>query len=226
METAFVFDMDGTVINNMDYHFKAWRRIVDELGGKLDDKALRKQLYGKNEEVLRRIFSDDSFTAQQLEEISERKEVYYRDLYKGHIKLIPGLDAFLEKSHQLNIPMALGTASYIRNIDLVLDTLHIRKYFKAIVSAGDVSKSKPDPETFLMAAKKLKISPANCIVFEDVPKGVEAAANAGMKAVVITTQHNPQEFNGCSNVLAIIPDYLELNPVELMQRSFHKRGQP
>jgi len=218
--------MDGTVINNMDYHFKAWRRIVDELGGKLDDQSLRKQLYGKNEEVLRRIFGDDVFSKEELESISERKEEYYRALYKDHIRLIKGLDEFLEASYQLNIPMAMGTASYVRNIDLVLDTLHIRKYFKAIVSAGDVTKSKPDPETFLLAAKKLKVPPANCIVFEDVPKGVEAAANAKMNTVVITTQHQPEEFNGCRNVLQIIPDYAGLQPKELVQRLYAKRGQP
>src|SRR5690242_21918224 len=98
MDTAFVFDMDGTVINNMDYHFKAWRRIVDELRGKLNDQALRKQLYGKNEEVLRRIFGNDAFSKEELENISERKEEYYRALYKDHIQLIKGLDEFLEAS--------------------------------------------------------------------------------------------------------------------------------
>ena len=218
--------MDGTVIDNMEYHFKAWRRIVDELGGKLDDQALRKQLYGKNEEVLRRIFGDNAFSQQELEDISERKEEYYRALYKDHIQLIAGLHEFLESAYQLNIPMALGTASYIRNIDLVLDTLNIRKYFKAIVSAGDVTKSKPDPETFLLAAKRLNMPAANCIVFEDVPKGVEAAANAKMNTVVITTQHKAEEFDGCSNVLKIIPDYAGLEPKDLMQRLTNKRGQP
>jgi beta-phosphoglucomutase len=216
MQTAFIFDMDGTMIDNMRYHFKAWRKITDELNGKLDDAALRSQLYGKNEEVLGRIFGKDAFTPGELEDISERKEVYYRSLYKDHMQLIPGLKEFLERAYRQNIPMALGTASYLRNIDLMLDMTNTRKYFKAIIGAGDVTKSKPDPETYLLAAEKLSMSPADCIVFEDVPKGVEAAANAGMKAVVITTQHEAGDFKGCGNVLRIIHDYVGLDPEEII----------
>ena len=122
---------------------------------------------------------------------------------------MPGLEFFLQESYKQNIPMALATASYLPNVDLVLDTLNIRKYFSAIVSADDVTKSKPDPQTFLLAAERLKVQPADCIVFEDVPKGVEAAANAGMRAVVITTQHKAEDFKAYSNVLRVMPDYFE-----------------
>ncbi len=208
--------MDGTLIDNMDYHFKAWRKIVDELKGNLDDHALREQLYGKNEEVLRRIFGENAFTSEQLEEASEQKEIYYRSFYGPHMKPIAGLKEFLAKAYELNIPVALGTASYLRNIDLMLDTLNIRKYFKVIVSAGDVSNSKPDPETYLLAAEKLQLPPANCIVFEDVPQGVEAAARASMKAVVITTHYTAEDFRRFNNILRIIPDYTGLNPKEIV----------
>lgn len=189
---------------------------MDELGGKLDDAALIKQLYGKNQEVLGRIFGEHAFNEQQLEDISEQKEIYYRHLYKDHMKLIDGLREFFEASHKQNIPMALATASYLPNVDLVLDTLSIRKYFSAIVSACDVTKSKPDPQTFLLAAERLHMQPADCIVFEDVPKGVETAANANMPAVVITTQHKPEEFKEYSNVLKVIHDYVALQPAEII----------
>jgi beta-phosphoglucomutase family hydrolase len=212
---AFIFDMDGTLIDNMDYHYDAWQKIVGELHGNLEGEALRKQLYGKNEEVLGRIFGTETFNAQQLEEISEQKEVYYRELYKPHMKLMPGLEVFLEAAYMQNIPMAVGTASYLRNIDLMLDTLHVRKYFKALVSAGDVSKSKPDPQTFLLAAERLGVPANRCIVFEDVPKGVEAAANAGMKAVVVTTHYQAEDFKGFDNVICIIHDFRHLSLADL-----------
>jgi beta-phosphoglucomutase-like phosphatase (HAD superfamily) len=98
----------------------------------------------------------------------------------------------------------------------MLDATGTRKYFKAIIGAGDVTKSKPDPETYLLAAEKLNIPPQDCIVFEDVPKGVEAAANAGMRSIVITTQHDAKDFKDCRNILKIIPDYVDLDPNEIV----------
>jgi beta-phosphoglucomutase-like phosphatase (HAD superfamily) len=90
-----------------------------------------------------------------------------------------------------------------------LDGLHLRKYFPVVVSAYDVIESKPHPETFLQCAQKLAVVPEDCIVFEDSPKGVEAAARAGMKAVVITTMHTKEEFDN-NNIICFIEDYHNL----------------
>ena len=95
------------------------------------------------------------------------------------------------------------------NVDFVLDNLDLRRYFKAIVSADDVRHSKPDPETFLKAAQLLNLKPGECVVFEDAPKGVEAAANAGMAAVVLTTMHGSEEFLQYNNVLGFVKDYTD-----------------
>ena len=105
--------------------------------------------------------------------------------------------------------MAIGSAAIPFNIDFVLDTLGIRPYFSAIVSADDVTLSKPHPETFLKAAQLLDAAPATCIVFEDVPKGVEAAARAGMPAVVLTTTHPASDFAGLTNVRHYAPDFTD-----------------
>ena len=103
--------------------------------------------------------------------------------------------------------MAIGSAAIPFNIDFVLDNLSLRHYFKAIVSADDVQESKPHPETYLKAAELLKVKPSACIVFEDAPKGVEAALNAGMPAVAITNMHTKEEFKAYSNVLFFFEDY-------------------
>jgi beta-phosphoglucomutase len=99
----------------------------------------------------------------------------------------------------------------------VLDTLNIRHYFTAIVSADDVTLSKPHPETFLKAAAQLQVAPADCLVFEDVPKGAEAAQNAGMKAVVLTTTHQIAEFDALPNVLHFAQDFNDAAIKELLQ---------
>lgn len=139
--------------------------------------------------------------------MSIEKEKQYQEAFRPQLKLIDGLDVFLEEAKQADIPMAIGSAAIMFNIDFVLDGLNIRHYIDAIVSADDVSISKPHPETFIKCAEKLGVAPEHCIVFEDSPKGVEAAAAAGMKAVVITTMHEAHEFASYSNIICFIRDY-------------------
>jgi beta-phosphoglucomutase-like phosphatase (HAD superfamily) len=99
----------------------------------------------------------------------------------------------------------------------VLDNLNIRHFFKAIVSADNVQTSKPHPETYLKAAQLLNIEPGNCLVFEDAPKGVEAAQNAGMPSVVLTLLHDKEEFAPYNNIIQYITDYINLAPTDLLQ---------
>jgi beta-phosphoglucomutase len=113
----------------------------------------------------------------------------------------------LEKAYQKGIPMAIGSAAIPFNIDFVLDNLNIRHYFKVIVSADDVLLSKPNPETFLKAAQLLNVAVNDCIVFEDVPKGAEAAQNAGMDTVILTTTHEKEEFNNYAGIIHFAEDY-------------------
>jgi beta-phosphoglucomutase-like phosphatase (HAD superfamily) len=113
--------------------------------------------------------------------------------------------------------MAIGSAAPPFNIDFVLDNLDLRKYFKIVVSADDVYESKPHPEVFLKAAQLLGVPPSQCIVFEDAPKGVEAAGNADMQCVVLTTMHKREEFSDYHNILLFVKDYTD---PELSQRLF------
>jgi len=205
---AFIFDLNGTMINDMPYHTKAWQNLLNnQLGGNFTWEEVKPQMYGKNQEVLVRMFGPDRFSAEEMDTFSMEKEKAYQQEFLPYLELLPGLHDFLENAYQKGIPMAIGSAAIPFNIDFVLDNLHIRHYFKAIVSADDVELSKPHPETFLKAAHLLGADPAECIVFEDVPKGAEAAANAGMKAVVITTTHEPAEFTHLQNVLYFAPDF-------------------
>jgi beta-phosphoglucomutase len=210
MSKAIIFDMDGTMINNMHYHLLAWERMVEELGHGIRGAELFAQLYGSNKGVVERIFGTDRFSATEIQEISDTKEAYYRELYQPHIKLIDGLEDFLADCHDNHIAMALGTASNMPNINFTLDTLNIRSYFTAVVSADDVQFGKPHPETYLKAAALLGHTAGDCTVFEDVPKGVEAAALAGMQSVVLTTTHTPENFKQFSNIITFIADYTEL----------------
>jgi len=210
MQKAFLFDLNGTIIDDMEFHARAWYNIlVNQLGAKLTWEQVKKEMYGKNEELLIRIFGKDHFTKAQMDEMSFEKERGYQKEFTPHLKLINGLGHFFEKAYEAEIPMAIGSAAIMFNIDYILDGLKLRSYFSTIVSANDVVISKPDPETFLKCADGLQMSYENCIVFEDSPKGVESALRAGMKAVVIKTYHEIHEFEHLPNVLFFIDDYTD-----------------
>lgn len=207
---AFLFDLNGTMINDMAFHNRAWHDILtQDLGASISFDAVKKQMYGKNQDLLERVFGVGHFSQEQIDQISIEKEHRYQAAYKKHLSLIAGLGDFFEKAKQSGIQMAIGSAAIPFNINFVLDNLNIRSYFKAIVSAEDVVYSKPDPETFTKGAEILGVEAKQCIVFEDAPKGVEAAQNAGMKCVVLTTMHTKEEFSAYNNIFAFIEDYTD-----------------
>jgi beta-phosphoglucomutase len=204
--SAFLFDLNGTMINDMPYHIKAWHRILTGLGTDISLERMKEECYGKNEELVERIFPG-RFSASEKTEMSLAKEKNYQEEFKKELRLIEGLHNFLQDSHKAEIKMAIGTAAIMDNVDFVLDGIGIRHYIDAIVSANDVHTSKPHPETFLKCAEALGIAPEDCLVFEDTTKGAECAFNAGMDCVIITTLHHPEEFSTNKNVIGFISNF-------------------
>jgi beta-phosphoglucomutase len=208
---AFLFDLNGTMIDDMDYHTQAWYEIITkDLNKQLSWNEIAREMYGKNKEVLVRIFGHHHFSEEEIIRLSTQKEERYQALYKPKLIGLPGLIPFLEKSKAAGIKMGIGSAAILANIQFVLDGLNIRSFFDSIVGAENVMDSKPAPETFLKGATELTIDPTDCIVFEDAPKGVEAALNAGMKCFVITTMHEKEEFEIYPNVIGFAKNYLSL----------------
>lgn len=205
MFKAILFDLNGTMINDMDYHIKAWYNLLNELGAGLSMEETKLQCYGKNQELLERIFPG-RFSEKEMETMSMEKERKYQQTFRPHLKLIAGLDEFLQENKDTGIKMGIGTAAIRFNVDFVLDGLQLHHYFDSIVTADDVINSKPDPETFLKGAVQLGVLPEECLVFEDSPKGAEAALHAGMKCVAITTMHEPGDFN-TANIIKFISSY-------------------
>lgn len=205
---AFIFDLNGTLIDDMKFHTDAWYEVlVKELGTDLSYETVKAEMYGKNAEVLARLLGEEYFDEDEVKKHSKAKEEKYQSLYKPNLKLLPGLEAFLAKAHEKQTLMAIGSAAIMFNVDFILDNAGIRKYFKALISADEVDLSKPEPETFIKAAEALGVSPEDCLVFEDAPKGVEAAKNAGMDALVITTLHDKDEFSQYDNIIGYVSDY-------------------
>jgi len=218
MIQGFIFDMDGTMVDNMMVHHRAWQRKLAENGLDLTLEEVKESIHGINEEIIERLFGD-RFTPDDRRRIAGEKEAAYRDIFLPELKLLDGLEVFLRAAHAIGIPMGIGTAAPRENVDFVLDNLGLRPLFQSVFDAKMVTKGKPDPEVFLKVAEQLALKPENCLVFEDSPTGAEASRRAGMAAVIVATTHKPEEFAHFENVVRIISDYSALQPAELL-RSF------
>ncbi len=198
--------MDGTMIDNMMVHHKAWQRKLSTLGLDMTIEQVISEIHGVNDEIINRLFGD-RFSAQEVKQIAWDKEKEYRDIFGDKLILIDGLEEFIIECHKLRIPMGIGTAAPAENVDFVLDKLNIRDYFKTVINSNMVSKGKPDPEVFLKVAEGLNIPLSDCLVFEDSPTGALTAENGGSSSIVITTTHKKKEFQHVSSVQGFIKDY-------------------
>lgn len=204
---ALLFDLNGTMVHDMPYHTRAWHQIFVSLGLDISYEDTKKECYGKNEEVIERVMPGVYPLAIRTE-MGWKKEALYRKEFEAELGLIPGLHSFLQYYRAQEKQMAIGSAAIRENVDFVLDGCDIRSYFDAIVSADDVTKSKPHPETFLLCAQRLGVDAVQSLVFEDTPKGVECAVNAGMHTVVILTTHEEEEFEAYAPwIVDYIHDY-------------------
>jgi beta-phosphoglucomutase len=207
-QRAFLFDMDGTIVDNMAYHTRSWLAFFERQGHALDAEAFFRDTAGRHgREIIAKYLGEDADHVTLLAE----KEIVYRDMYGPHLATVAGFDALTASARHSKVALVVGSAAPTENIDFTLDGLDLRQRFDAIVGASDVERGKPHPDVFLKGALLAGALPEHCIVFEDAPLGVEAARRAGMRAVVLTTTLPAEAFAGFDNVIAIVPDFSSLD---------------
>ncbi len=185
MVSAVIFDMDGVLVDNSQVHDETWRIVCEKYGKKESINQIKNIFGGTNEIFVERLLG---ITDKQLaRQIAKEKEALYREVFSKTIKAPDGLIPLLFSLRKKNIRLAVGTSGPKENLDFVLDSLEIRGFFDVLVDESKVNKGKPDPEIYLKVAQELKISPTECVVFEDSIFGLEAAKAAGMKVIAITT---------------------------------------
>ena len=191
---AVLWDADGTLIDTAEHHFRAWKKFADEIDKPFTRDDFAATFGKRNPEVIRQLF-DPNASDETCAEWADRKEAMYREaVHAEGTDLLPGVAALLDGFAARGWPQAIGSSAPKGNLDLLLDVTKTRKYFAAVVAGTDVEKGKPDPEVFLVAAKKLGVAPENCVVFEDAVAGVEAAHAGGMKCVAVTfVGHHPDD---------------------------------
>lgn len=214
---AFIFDMDGTLVDNMQVHTEAWGKLLGENNIEMNAHDFLVKTAGKtNREIMPMVFGEIS--DERLSELAERKESLYRETFLPVRKTVDGVVEFLEAAQKLGIKMAVATAAPVANMEFILDGLDLRKYFGAITTAADVKNGKPDPEVFLKSAEKLAVEPKNCIVFEDALGGFEAAHRAGMQSIGIATVNSIEDILKLDSVVEAHLDFTPLQPEDLIEK--------
>lgn len=201
-----IFDMDGVVVDNHKYHFKAWMAFADKHNFELNEKIYRDKFNGKtNADLFFMIFG--SVTPEEMQAYADEKEGLYKKLYIEHMRAHTGLIDFLEYLQNNKIKIALGTSAPTSNVDFTLDSLKLRKYFEVIIDGSQVQKGKPDPQVYQLCCMKLGLDPKDCVVFEDSLAGLESGERAGCKIVGVATSHEAFELKPKTDL--IIHDFTE-----------------
>ncbi|WP_297706429.1 beta-phosphoglucomutase [uncultured Eudoraea sp.] len=186
-KTGFIFDLDGVIVDTAKYHYLAWKNLADELGIDFTEEDNEKFKGVSRIRCLELLLEmgNISVSKEQFDLwLQEKNEDYLKYISNmDQSEILPDVTKVLGYLKEKGIPMALGSAS--KNAVSILKKVALMPYFDAIVDGTQVSKAKPDPEVFLIAAKKLGVKPVNCVVFEDALAGIEAANTAGMESIGI-----------------------------------------
>jgi beta-phosphoglucomutase len=189
---AALWDMDGTLVDTAEMHFRAWEIVCREQGRAFSRADFAATFGRRNPEIIRILFGD-RFDKQQTAELGDRKEVLYREeAARLGVALLPGVRALLEGLHGAGFRQAIGSSAPRANLELILHLTGIERFLDAVVGMEDTQRGKPDPQVFLVAAQRLGVEPRRCVVLEDAVAGVEAARAGQMKCIAVRfVGHHP-----------------------------------
>ena len=205
---GIIFDMDGVIVDNHVYHYQAWEVLGEKYGKTIDPESYKENLNGRTlREVVRFIFDDEALPEDQIKSIGEEKEALYRELYRPHLQITPGLQEFIADCHAQGVPLVVGTSAPPANVDFTLDGLGIRSSFRQILDERAVTKGKPNPEIYLKCAEAIGLPNERCVVFEDAISGIKAGQAAGSKVVALATSHTREELSAD----LVIDDFVDIN---------------
>ena len=215
MQHAFIFDMDGVIVDSNPTHKIALKQFCKAQGYDLSENDLREKIYGRtNKDWLLNLFGElDNATIQRF---AAEKEALFRELYTD-IKPVKGLVDFLKALDKHQISRAIATSAPRANVDFTLEKTNTGEYFSTILDDSFVTEGKPNPEIYLKSAKALGFDPSRCIVLEDSLSGVKAGKRAGCKVVGITTTHTREELMETD---LVIDDFEGLDPQSLISQLY------
>ena len=212
-EIAVLWDMDGVIVDTASYHFAAWQRVFEKRGVRFTHAEFKRSFGRRNETIIPGIL-DKSMSSAEITAVAKEKEAIFRRLGRNKIQPFPGAVNLIRHLAERRVKMALVSSTPARNIEVVLSGLGIADLFQTVISGEDVTKGKPDPEGYLLAAERLGIRAERCVVIEDSTAGVSAAKRAGMHCVALTNTRPRSKLARAD----LIIDSLEIIGVDDLKR--------
>jgi beta-phosphoglucomutase len=211
MLRAVIFDFNGIIVDDEPIHFELFQRVLNEEAIHLNEQDYYDRYLGCDD---RGAFTTayrehgQALSQSKLDQLIERKAAYYREEIKSKIRVFPGIQTLVSTLAK-KLPLAIASGALRHEIEIILSSIGLRANFRAIVSAEDVTRGKPEPEIFLKALAQLNaalnsdhpISPAECLVIEDSKEGIRGARRAGMKCLAVTNSHPPELLNEADSII-------------------------
>ncbi len=217
-ECALVFDMDGVIVENHEWHFKAWLEFCRRHGLQLSEEEFYTKIFGgTNHDLLIRLFGN-TLTESDIQRMGEEKEAVYREMYGPHVVPVTGVVEFIRSSKAEGFSVALATSAPASNVSFTLCHTGLQGMFEVIVESSQVRHGKPHPEIYLKAASLLQLEPRQCVVFEDSLPGIESAVIAGCKVIGVSTT---LPANRIAHANHVINDFTEFRKIISIIRSWY-----
>lgn len=202
---AILWDLDGVLVDSMDFHYQAFRDVLTRRGRELSRAEYLGTIIGlRNDAIFKRMLPGTSVGV--VVELASQKEEAFRRLIAGRAQPLPGSAELVRRAKDAGLFQAIVSSTPRENIALMLRSLALENSFDAIVGEEDATRGKPDPEGFLVAARLLGIAPAECVVIEDAPEGIAAGKAAGMRCIGVTTTRPAEKLSQADLVVATLED--------------------
>ena len=179
-----IFDVDGVLLDSYQMHFQCWMSLAAEDGIIITESEFRSLFGRRGREIAREVWGPE-FPEQQVVSIHRRKQALYRESLQRNLPAMDGAVQLIDGLVEAGLVLAVGSSAPPANVEMTLEGLGRRQAFSAIVTGSDVTRGKPDPRVFLLAAQRMGIEPSHCAVIEDAPVGIAAAAAGGMTAIAL-----------------------------------------
>ncbi|MGB2987026.1 MAG: HAD family phosphatase [Phycisphaerae bacterium] len=211
-----IFDMDGVLIDSAAPHLRSWQLLAQECGGTVTEEAFARTFGRQNRDIIPIMFGQVSDA--RMRALADRKEEIYRDLIRARPPIVDGAVELVRGLYEAGARLAVGSSGPRDNIELVIASMNVADCISVIVSGDDVTRGKPDPQVFSLAADRLGIEPERCVVIEDAPVGVQAARAAGARTIAVLLYHPAEALEDADCVVLRLADLAAEKVVSLVHR--------
>jgi beta-phosphoglucomutase len=205
--------MDGVLVDSYRAHWESWHFMADELGKGLTEEQFVSTFGRTSREIIAEHWGANALTPQEIAEFDRRKEALYREIVARKFPATDGAADLIRDLHSAGFRLAVGSSGPPENVALAVERLGAGAYLSVLVTGQDVTRGKPDPQVFLLAAERLGVAPVNCAVIEDAPVGIAAANSAGMASIALLSTGHTAESVAAARL--IVRSLRELSPARI-----------